>query len=349
MKIAHIILTSSFAGSERYAVSLANLQAEAGHEVHLILHRRARLNPVNPITPRVGELVHVHYVSGLPPIARWHTRKILRRLKPDVAHGHLSNACKALHPMQGELTRIGSLHIHYKAQQHAKLDGLIAIAPWQILHMPERMRQRTKHVDNWIAPVDVDPEARRRIRAEIGVTDDEILIGTVGRLEPSKDQMNLVRSFRRAEINGARLAIVGHGREMRRLKKAAAGSVIFPGYVTNVREWMSAFDVFVNTAHSEPFGLVFLEAMQMGLPILATRTQGALHLCERQRAAGDPEFVQPLLPIGDSLALQSALIQQVKRCKTNGCPRINYGMSKYAPESSLNAITNLYTTITPQG
>ncbi|WP_194755263.1 glycosyltransferase [Aliidiomarina indica] len=342
MKIAHIILTSSFAGSERYAVSLAHLQAQAGHEVHLILHQRGRKNRVNPIAPRVDESVHVHYVSGIPPIARWLTRKLLRQIKPDVAHGHLSNGCKALHPMQGELKRIGSLHVHYKSQQHAKLDGLIAIAPWQIPHMPDDIRKKTVHVDNWIAPFDVDPDARRRIRAEYGVGDDEILIGTVGRLEPSKDQMNLVRSFRRAEISGSRLAIVGHGSQMPALEKAGGGQVIFPGYVTNVREWMSAFDVFVSTARSEPFGLVFLEAMQIGLPIIATRTQGALHLGERQRSAGDPEFVQPLLPIGDSLALQSALIQQVKRCKQNGCPRIDYGMAKYAPAASIQAITNFY-------
>lgn len=345
MKIVHIILTSSFAGSERYAVDLANLQAEAGHDVHLILHRRGCQNPVSPIAPRVASDVTIHRVHGIPPIAKWMTRRIIKQLQPDVAHAHLSHACKALHPLKGVCPRVATLHIHYKPHQHKVLDGLIAIAPWQLAQMPETIKEKSTQIDNWIAPRIHDSQARARIRASIGVQDDEILIGTLGRVEESKDQINLVRSFQRAGIPGTKLAILGNGSMLPKLKKIAGRDVAFPGYVSNSREWLSAFDLFVSTAKSEPFGLVFLEAMQVGLPIIATRSQGALYINDRQQKSGSATFIQPLLPIGDSLALQSALIQQVKRFRREGKQTLDYGMEKYSPTTSIAKIEAFYRTL----
>lgn len=64
MKIVHIILTHSFAGSERYAVELANTQAEQQHQVTVILHKRGCEQRANAIRHRLSDKVQVQVVDG---------------------------------------------------------------------------------------------------------------------------------------------------------------------------------------------------------------------------------------------------------------------------------------------
>ena len=78
-----------------------------------------------------------------------------------------------------------------------------------------------------------------------------------------------------------------------------ATRVLLPGYTRTPQDWLAAFDCFVSAARSEPFGLVFLEAMQAGLPVIASRTQGALHL--------SPHMQPTLVDVDDLPALRAAL------------------------------------------
>lgn len=147
MKIVHIILTHSFAGSERYAVELANLQAEQQHDVTLILHQRGCEDRPNAIAHRVSEKVTVLQVAGFKWLAIYRARQLLRQLQPDVAHAHLSAACRVLQGVKGLCLRVATLHIHYKKQQHAKLDALILLRPGNCLPYQSHC---VNAVYNWI-------------------------------------------------------------------------------------------------------------------------------------------------------------------------------------------------------
>jgi len=57
-------------------------------------------------------------------------------------------------------------------------------------------------------------------------------------------------------------------------KRGLSGAIVMKGFQTNVAEWMHAFDVFVHASDREPFGLVVVEAMAMGCPVIATDTAG---------------------------------------------------------------------------
>ncbi|HCV12867.1 MAG TPA: TIGR03088 family PEP-CTERM/XrtA system glycosyltransferase [Candidatus Accumulibacter sp.] len=116
-----------------------------------------------------------------------------------------------------------------------------------------------------------------------------VLIGTVGRLQPVKDQATLLRAFARLAKDGdehasrARLVIVGDGPSGESLRRLAAelgvSSLIwFPGAVSNVRELLQAFDVFVLPSLAEGISNTLLEAMATGLPLLATATGGNVEL-----------------------------------------------------------------------
>lgn len=329
MKIVHIILTHSFAGSERYAVELANLQAEQQHDVTLILHQRGCEARPNAIAHRVSEKVTVLQVAGFKWLAIYRARQLLRQLQPDVAHAHLSAACRVLQGVKGLCLRVATLHIHYKKQQHAKLDALIAIAPWQLPAIPEPLRQRSVQLDNWSAARPAADDARQRLRQQYGIAEHEIVFGTLGRVEQSKGQDVLLQAFLQAKIPNSRLVIVGEGKSWQELRNKAPANVVMPGFSNCPQDWLACFDVFVSAARSEPFGLVFLEAMHASLPVVATASEGAKYL--------QPLFANELAAINDAAHLAGLMQKQ-----STDLTKRQYVMSKFEPQAKVAEVLQFY-------
>ena len=300
MKIVHVLLTSRFAGTERHVIELSAAQAAAGHEVTLVLRRKAARRRSNAIAHRVDPRVRVELVHDF--LARWpavaHARAKVKAMRPDIAHAHLGSAARALSGIAG-IPRVATLHIDFDPACHPHLDGLVAIAPWQLEAMPAALRARSVQIDNWVMPRAPAPGTRERVRAGHGIAPHEFLVGTLGRMEPCKGMDVLLQAFQRANLPGTRLALVGGGREWKALRARAPESVLMPGFVERPEDWLAAFDCFVSASRSEPFGLVLLEAMQARLPLVATATGGARYLA--------PRIGTSLVPPGDATALAAAI------------------------------------------
>lgn len=299
MRIAHLLFTKRFAGSERYAIELANAQA-GEHEVYFLLAEAAAEDRPDAWASRLDPRVRQVRLR-LPTFAPgWRVARWAARMKPDVMHAHLSFACKALARARAARARVATLHIAYKAHQHAHLDGLIAITPGQLAQIPPSFAGTVRQIANWSEPSPPAPGARERLRAAWGIRPDELLIGTLGRGEHSKGWDLLVQAFVQARLPHARLVLVGDGPERAAVRALAPPDVVMPGFTNEPHNCLAAFDVFVSAARSEPFGLVFLEAMHAGLPIVATATEGASYL------GGSFDAV---VPCGDVGALAAALAQ----------------------------------------
>lgn len=140
------------------------------------------------------------------------------------------------------------------------------------------------------------------------------LIGIVGRLQHWKGMHVLLDALPlvRARHPDARVVIVGGAHEpepnypavlrerVRRL--GLEDAVTFAGFQSDVPRWMQAMDVVVHASDREPFGIVVVEAMALGKPVVA----GA--------AGGPAEIITPgvnglLAPFGDAPALAAALMQ----------------------------------------
>ena len=103
------------------------------------------------------------------------------------------------------------------------------------------------------------------------------LVLAVGRLIEQKDHATLLRAFARVHEAQpeARLAVLGAGpleSDTRALASSLglADAVVLPGR-TEIRDWLARADVLAHTSRWEGFGIVLLEAMLAGLPIVATR------------------------------------------------------------------------------
>jgi sugar transferase (PEP-CTERM/EpsH1 system associated) len=118
-----------------------------------------------------------------------------------------------------------------------------------------------------------------------------LVIGTVGRIQPVKDQATLLRAFSELVVNHSlpgvrlRLAVIGDGPLLGDLHRLAAALGIaeltwLPGAVADVTDVLRSFDIFVLPSLSEGISNTILEAMATGIPIVATATGGNPELVE---------------------------------------------------------------------
>jgi len=157
-------------------------------------------------------------------------------------------------------------------------------------------------------------EPKEAIRERWHIPADAFVVGIVGRLEKQKGQELLLQACAKLKDKIPALSVmivgdetVGQSGELQRLKTLAddlllADQVVFSGYQNPPGVIVPAFDVSVLATRKETFGLVILEAMALGIPVIATD------------AGGVPEIIEDgvnglLIPPDDSGALVAALMR----------------------------------------
>ena len=128
---------------------------------------------------------------------------------------------------------------------------------------------------------------RHTARLRLGLSGDAPVIGTVGRLDPVKDQAGLARAFAMVlkAQPAAMLVIAGDGpcrADLLRLvaELGIADRVRLLGARSDVPAVLAAMDVFVLPSIAEGISNTILEAMASGLPVVATRVGGSPELIE---------------------------------------------------------------------
>ena len=221
-------------------------------------------------------------------------RKLMRAGRYDVVHTHLYRAC-----VHGRVAARLARVPHVVATEHSLGDGVIegrrASPAVRALYLAsERLGQGTIAVSQavagrlaaWGVPagrirlipngIDAsefryDPALRHAARERLGIAQDAVVVGGLGRLEPAKRFDRLIRAVR--EVPGVTLLLVGDGSARASLEALAASHgirrrVVFAGAVEHARETLCAMDVFASPSEQETFGLAVLEALACGLPAL---------------------------------------------------------------------------------
>ncbi len=301
LTLVHVVFSSRLAGGERHCVDLANAQAALGHSVHVIG------TAGSAVAGALAPGVRFHGLK-LPLMRGWRVAALVRRLGADICHGHLGPACKAVAHARSA-TRIGTLHVGYKAHHHARLDGLVCVNRAQHEGLPAG-NPLASVIYNWAPERDAVSAARHTdLRAELGLAPHQLLVGSVGRLHPTKGMDLLIAGFKTHAPADAVLAILGEGSHEAALREMSAGDprVRLLGFRGDVDQCLKSFDLFVSPSREEAFPLAILEAMRAGRPVLSTATQGPLEML-----AGQPAR---LVPIGNAAVLGQAIAEELLRLR----------------------------------
>lgn len=141
------------------------------------------------------------------------------------------------------------------------------------------------------------------LAATFGWNPETCLIAMAGRLEPEKDWvcfLNVAKETAQHFNQPVEFLVVGDGSLKEHLieycSKQEIRNVTFLGYRDDVPQLLKEVDVFLLTSRIEQFGIVILEAMASGCPVVSTRTDGALSLIAHGNTGllADPGDVEEL-------------------------------------------------------
>ena len=299
--VLHVITTMDRGGAENYLAGLVSAQRARGVAVTVAYLRgdgwwqrslREQGIRVMPLRAR-------HYAD---PGGIGRLRQLIRQEQPDVVHAHMPPA-----EVFARLALLGHRQTPLVISKHNAEPFLprwpaagLLLGRWTarraalLLAISRAVGERAtrEFTDPEAGPevrvayygidvrpfADVPAGARDAVRRAWGVTETEVLFGTIARLVPQKALDVLLDAFAalaRASSVPVRLAVVGTGpldAELRgRADRLGIGSrVVWAGFRGDIPEVLAAMDVFALSSDWEGLGLVLLEAQAASRPIVAT-------------------------------------------------------------------------------
>jgi sugar transferase (PEP-CTERM/EpsH1 system associated) len=326
--VVHVIYRLDFGGLENGLVNLVNRMPRDRYR-----HAIVCLAGFNETFRRRIENVAVQVVSigkrpGKDLGAYWRVLQELRRLKPDIVHTRNLGTVDLqwVSCVAGVRHRVHGEHGWEASDPEGRNPRNLRIrrACRPVIH---RYVPMSKDLANWLRrDVRVAPERIRQLyngvdtqRFSPPATDirptGDLTIGTVGRLDPVKNQAQLLRAFKAILESGVaqgvqlRLLVVGDG-PLRASLEQLASDLGIPDYVefagarNDTPEMLRRMDVFVLPSMNEGISNTILEAMATGLPVVAGRVGGNPELV-------DHDVTGRLYQPGSSAALEAALAPYV--------------------------------------
>ena len=320
-----IYLTSmTMGGAERVALNLCTGLVDNGYDVDLVLVEATGklLNDV-PTSVSVISLEANRVAKSLLPL-----RKYLSSEEPDVLYSMMTEPnvlaliAKQLAPIRSRL--VISEHNMLSNSSGRIKDQFVKKCAWGLYPLADKVvavsegvkndlientrleRNEVTKIYNSVAVDFIRKQAAEQVDDDWLIDDSLDVVLAGGRHEPQKRFDTLLDAFARLNQNNRRLILFGSGPETEPLKSQAESlgiedRVCFLGFVENPFKYMKAADVFVLSSEYEGFGLVLIEALACGCPVVSTD-------CE----SGPAEILEAgtygrLVPVGDEDALADAI------------------------------------------
>lgn len=329
MKVTYIIDSLRRHGAQRFLVHLTRGLAALGYEQRIInLSGVADPDIEQNLEASCREITRIGKRSLLLGGAGWlRLVRNLKRSRPEVVMTLLPMA-DTLGRSAARLAGCGVLLTSIRARDLAK-------PAWQrhwdrrTIHWARKVIFNSRHVVEFacreegireeqvvVIPNGVEDLRARSLalrtvsRREFALETDTVLLGAVGRLQRQKNIPLLLRAC--AALSTGRnwkLLVVGDGAEKFRLVSLAqelgiAGRVLWAGERIDVEACLAAMDIFIHTADYEGMPNAVMEAMAMGLPVIASSVDGARELI-RDGTSGY------LVPPGDVSAFAKRIDQMM--------------------------------------
>lgn len=307
MRVSQIMLAKGFGGAERSFVDTALALAERGHSVQVICHKHFSKIDLLSNLERVE-------LSTVNPGGEWDfivPRKIaalLRSFNSQIVHTQLKRA--AWHGSRaGKIAGVpvvAKLHNYVDLKKYRHVHTLFCTTQDQLRHVLKSgwPSERVRVIPNFSR---IRPAATSRDRWQ-----EPIRILSYGRYVKKKGFDVLLRAFHKLLESGvhARLTIGGQGEELKALESLVKelklqNSVELGVWIDDVATALDKADLFVLSSLDEPFGIVMLEAMARGVPIISTSTKGPVEVLSETTAS--------LIEVGSVQALYEAMQNYVKK------------------------------------
>ena len=324
-----IYLTSmTIGGAERVALDLSIGLSDRGYDVDLVLvDASGDLLDEVPDDVSIVDLGASRVATSLLPLRRYLTSR-----EPDVLYSMMTEPnliAIAAHQLASTNTRLViSEHNMLSHSIDSIKDRLVTLGAWTSYPLADHavavskgvrndLLDKTRLKDDSISMI-YNPVRVESIREQASepvdhewLADESLeVVLSGGRHEPQKGFDTLLDAFALLERDNVRLVLFGKGPETEALQRQAielgiSDRVSFPGFVDNPYSYMSAADVFVLSSVHEGFGLVLIEAMACGCPVVSTD-------CE----SGPGEILDGgkyglLVPVGDKKALADGISQML--------------------------------------
>lgn len=253
------------------------------------------------------DVVHVH--SPLPgAVARLAARSVPRRRRPAIVTTE-HNAWSTFNPLTRALNRV-TMRLD---------DAVIAVSRETFDSMSSIVRARARIVHHGIdvAAVAAGRTQRASRRAEFGLDDGVVVIGTVANFRPQKDHATLLAAVARLDDLPVRLVVVGQGPLESEIRGRCTEldldeRVTFTGFRSDATSVMAAFDVFVLSSSWEGLPVALMEALALGLPVVSTAVGGVAELLTDEH---DALLVPPASPAELAAALRRVVSDEVLRAR----------------------------------
>jgi glycosyltransferase involved in cell wall biosynthesis len=343
-RILHLTAQRSlkYGGFERYLVAIAQRCDTSG--VQLVVQHNAEprsVRYVEDVRAAGGVVVGEDLAAGRV-ISAVRAVRLIARYRPAVVHLHFCGSWTRLavgliarwigvrrtvatvHLLPGDDSRL------LLRASYARLDRVLAVS-----HAVERALLAIGVSPGTLTTLylgvpELDPlpgDAARDIRVRFGIPDESPIIVTVTFDSPMKGVDVLVSSFVNhlgAEYPDLHVVIVGMDEPGETIDRRAAPSCLdrvhWAGVQDDVRPFLAAADIYVQSSRAEAFGLAIVEAMRQSLPVVATKVGGI------PEAVADGEtgiLVEPDSPteLAAAIALLVADTDLARRLGRAGCQR----------------------------
>jgi glycosyltransferase involved in cell wall biosynthesis len=263
MRILQVNSARNLGGGETHVLELVDALRGRGHTVVVAGRRGSPLHPD----------VTLPFLNSADLFTMIRLRSVIQHGQFDVVHAHVARdytiVAAAAWGIRGPKV-VFTRHLLYPVRKHflyKRVDGWIAPTA-QILKTVEPLKPKYSAViPNW---VDLQKLPYRPHAFHSPVT-----VGLIGQISPHKGHDDAIEAIRQLG-DGFRLIIAGKGNpnyETSLRKKAAGLPVQFLGFI-GLREFFDKTDILIVPSWEEPFGIVLLEAMASGVPVIATNRGG---------------------------------------------------------------------------
>ena len=352
MKILQIISGRNINGALTYCKFLSENLIANGHSISILCRKDGWMEHQD--IPGV-EIFHSEMERKSVEINR--VAKWIKDQKFDLMHSHMSraHAFGVLLKYKTGLPVIATAHnrslqLHWTFNDYVIANSNATCRYQKRINLVPSKRIETVHCFTDLERFEnITPLAKRRVLRQLRAQPDDFLVGVVGEVVARKGHVYLFKALPKIieAIPNFKLVLLGrfnreepYVKKLRHivLKRKLDSHVKWLGLRSNVPDFMAAFDLTVVPSIEEPLGLVALESLAAGTPVVASDTGGLPEIIQHEKSG---LIVPPRRPA----ALAEAIIEMYhdpERRKTMGAAGREFVLESFDPQFLSSQVETVY-------